>query len=80
MLLAQRLTGTACPAVGSGHSGLKTSKEEVYHMDLGATGELKERAWHRWAVGAWQLTEDLGWRLCNCEYGSPDLVPILAKP
>ena len=49
-------------------------------MDLGTIGGLKALAWCRWTVGAWQLTEDLGWRLGNCEYCSPDLAPILTKP
>ena len=74
------MTGTACPAVGSGHSGLMKSKEEAYCTDLGTTGELKAQACHRWTVGTWQLMEDLGWRLGNCEYCGLDLVPMLTKP
>ena len=37
---ARRLTGTLCPAVGSGHSELQKSKEEAHCMDLRTTGEL----------------------------------------
>ena len=48
-------------------------------MDLGATGGLKAQAWCRWTVGTQQLTEDLDWMLGNCEYCSPDLVPILSN-
>ena len=75
----RRLTGTACPAVGSGQSGLEKSKEEAHHTALYATGELKVHEWLRWTVGSWQLMEDLGWRLGNCEYCYLDLAPILAK-
>ena len=50
----------------SGHSELKKSKEEVHHTDLGAAGELKVQAWHRWILGTQHLTEDLGlWRKGN---------------
>ena len=76
----QRLSGAACLAVGFGHNGLEKSKEEAYHMDLSATVELKAQVWYRWTVRAWQLMEALRWRLGNCEYCSPDLVPIVSKP
>ena len=76
----QQLTGADCLTVGSSHSGLTKSKEKVHHMDLGATGRLKVQVWHKWTVGAYQLMEDLHWRLGNCEYWGPDLVPMLAKP
>ena len=46
----------------------------------GTTDELKVPDWHKWTVGAWRFTEDLGYRLCNCEDCSPDLVPILINP
>ena len=63
----------------SGHSELKKSKEEVHHTDLGAAGELKVQAWYRWTVGAWQLMEDPGWKMGNCEYFSLEVAPILTK-
>ena len=77
MLCAQRLTGATCPVMGSGHSGLQKSKEEVHHMDIGATVEIKEQALCRWTVGARQLTEDLGWRLVNCEIATQTWPPSL---
>ena len=34
----------------------------------------------RRALGAQKQTEELGWRLGNCEEGSSDLAPIPAQP
>ena len=74
-LLTQRLMGTTYLVVGSGHSGLKKSKEEAHCRDLGTNGRLKVQAWCRWIVEAQKLTEALGWRLDTYEYCRQDLAP-----
>ena len=45
------------------------------HLKDSRTGGLKAPAWCRRALGAQQRTEDLGWRLGNCEECRSDLAP-----